>query len=197
MILRREDHKRDALGAIFLGAVTEPADIRAYVERYLGPTIAVRAVELESPVLRVTAETAAFQTESQNLVRIGKALAGRGRPRSAGETFAEALKLDPLNVDALKGQAALYAARDELAAAEEAWVRAGEVRGYDGEILRGLATIALREDRRPTATQYLEEALVLNPDDAEAHAMIDELRRQTELRFSDPPGESDGSVPRK
>ncbi len=154
-------------------------------------------MELESPVLRVTAETAAFQAESQNLVRIGKALAARGRPRSAGETFAEALKLDPLNVDALKGQAALYAARNEPSAAEEAWVRAGEVRGYDGEILRGLATIALREDRRPTATQYLEEALVLNPDDAEAHAMLDEIRRQTELRFGATPEGGGGSAPRK
>jgi Flp pilus assembly protein TadD len=182
---------------VFLGAVTDPAAIRAYVERYLGPAISVRSVEAEGPVLRASVETSAFQVESQNMVRIGKSLAARGRPRAAADTFLEALKLDPLNVDALKGHAAILAAQNELAYAEEAWVRAGEVRGYDGEILRGLATIALREDRRPTATQYLEEALLLNPDDADAHAMLDELRRQTELRFNDPPASGGAPTPRR
>jgi len=48
-----------------------------------------------------------------------------------------------------------------------------------------LATIALRERREPTAMQYLEEALLANPEDRESRATLDELRRQVELRFDD------------
>lgn len=187
LILRRDDHKRDALGAIFLGAVVDEAEMRRYVERYLGAAFAVRAVAAEGPALRVRVDCARFQLESQNLSRIAKSLAERGRQRSAVETFAEALKLDPLNVEALKGQATLHALADELVEAEEKWVRAAEIRGYDGEILRALAAIALREDRYPTALQYLEEALLTNPQDAEARALLDDLRRQAEIRFEGEP----------
>ncbi len=186
LILRRDDHKRDALGAVFLGAVTDERDVLLYVERYLGPAFLVRAIEMEGTALRVTVECSRFQMESHNLTRLAKSLAERGRQHSASESFAEALKLDPLNAEALKGQAALHALAGELIDAEEKWIRSGEIRGYDGEILRGLAGVALREDRRPTAMQYLEEALIVHPDDAEARAMLDELNRQAELRFNAP-----------
>ena len=184
LILRRDDHKRDALGAVFLGAVTDERQIRLYVERYLGPPFLVRSVEMEGTALRVTVECSRFQMESHNLTRIAKSLAERGRQRAAADSFAEALKLDPLNAEALKGHAALHALAGELTDAEDKWIRSAEIRGYDGEILRGLAGVALREDRRPTAMQYLEEALVVHPDDAEARAILDELNRQTELRFN-------------
>ena len=192
LILRRDDHKRDALGAVFLGAVTDEREILLYVERYLGQPFLVRSVEMEGAALRVTVECSRFQMESHNLTRIAKSLAERGRQRSAADSFAEALKLDPLNTEALKGQAALHALAGELIDAEEKWIRSGEIRGYDGEILRGLAGVALREDRRPTAMQYLEEALIVHPDDAEARALLDELNRQAELRFSAPPRRDPG-----
>lgn len=185
LILRRDEHKHDSLGAVFLDAIHDPIEIRRAVERYLGPSFAVRKVEAHgSAALRVRVECSRFPHESQNLSRLAKSMADRGRPRGATEMYAEALKLDPLNVEALKGQGALLSAAGELAEAEERWIRAGEVDGYDGEILRALAGIALAADRRPTAVQYLEGALVVNPEDAEAHAMLDELNRQAELRFT-------------
>ncbi len=183
LILRRDDHKRDALGAVFLGAVTDEREIRSYVERYLGPVYQVRSVELEGRALRVTVECARFQAESLNLTRMAKSLADRGRQRSAADSFAEALKLDPLNAEAWKGEAAIHALAGELNDAEEKWIRAAEIRGYDGDILRNLASVAIRENRAPTAMQYLEEALLTHPGDDEARAMLDELKRQAELRF--------------
>jgi len=189
LILRRDDHKRDALGAVFLGAVSEAGEIRRYVERYLGPAFQVRGVEADGSALRIRVECARFEIEGRNLTRIAQSLAERGRLRAAADTFDEALKLDPLSVEALKGRAALHATAGELVEAEDKWVRAGEVRGYDNDVLRALATIALREGRGPTATQYLEEALLANPEDRESRAMLDELRRQAELRFEgDEPG---------
>jgi cytochrome c-type biogenesis protein CcmH/NrfG len=186
LILRRGDHKRDALGAIFLGEVTAPEEVQTYVQRYLGTALLVRTVEVEGPALRVTVEAGGFPEESQNLVRVGRGSAGRGAGRVAAETFQEALKLDPLNIDAWKGLARVLAHQGELSGAEEAWVRAGEISGYDGETLRGLATVALRGDRRPTARGYLEEALIVNPGDSEARDLLAELERQTELRFAEP-----------
>jgi tetratricopeptide (TPR) repeat protein len=183
LILRRDDHKRDALGAVFLGAVAHEQQIRLFVERYLGPQFLVRSVDMEGTALRVTVECSRFQVESHNLTRIAKSLAQRGRQRAAADSFTEALKLDPLNAEALKGRAALHALAGELTDAEDKWVRSGEIRGYDGEILRGLADVALREDRRPTAMQYLEEALLVSPNDAEARSILNELNRQAELRF--------------
>ena len=185
VILRRDDHKRDALGAIFLGAVTDEQEIRGCVERYLGSPFLVRAVDLDGPALRVTVECSRFQAESQNLTRMARSFAERGRARAAADSFGEALKLDPLNAEALKGHAALHAAAGELEEAEEKWIRAGEIRGYDGEILRGLAGVALRLNRVGSAVQYLDEALVVNPNDDEARAIRDDLRRQAELRFDE------------
>src|SRR5881397_3747788 len=129
LILRRDDHKRDALGAVFLGAIVDERDILLSVERYLGPPFLVRSVEIEGTALRVTVECSRFQMESHNLTRIAKSLAARGRQRSASESFAEALKLDPLNAEALKGQAALHALAGELIDAEEKWIRSGEISG--------------------------------------------------------------------
>jgi tetratricopeptide (TPR) repeat protein len=184
LVIRREDHKRDALGAVFLGAVSDPAEVRAHIERYLGAAIKVREFEGDDAVLRVSVESSGFEVESQNLVRIGRSLVEKGRYRAALDMFDEALRLDPLNVEALKADAALRSAQGDLGVAEERWVRAGEIGGYDAESLRGLATIALREDRRPSAMRYLEEALIVDPEDFESRALLDELRKQTELLFA-------------
>ena len=185
LVLRRDDHKRDLIGAIFLGAITDEPEIRATVSRYLGPVFVVRAVEIDDTALRVRVECSRFPVESQNLSRLAKSLAEKGRSRAAAQSFAEALKLDPLNSEAWKGHAVLHVDAGEFADAEEKWIRVGEIRGYDGETLRALALLAIRTDRRPTAMQHLENALIVNPDDAEAHAILDELNRQAELRFTE------------
>ena len=184
LVIRREDHKHDAIGAIFLGAVTNAGAVRAYVERYLGPSITVRSVEVADTVLRAIVESSAFESESQNLVRLGRSLLAKGRPRAAEDMFEEGVRLDPLNGDALKAAAALRLSYGDLAGARERWVLAAEIGGYDNEILRGLATVALQEDRRPSAMRYLEEALLVNPDDADSRDALSELRRQSELAFS-------------
>ncbi len=145
----------------------------------------VRNVEVDGAALRVRIECSRFPVESQNLSRMAKSLAEKGRQRAAGETFVEALKLDPLNAEALKGHAALDLSAGDLAAAEEKWIRVGEIRGYDGETLRALAIVAVRGNRPATAIQHLENALIVNPEDSEAHAILDELNRQAELRFTE------------
>lgn len=189
LVIRRDDHKRDALGSIFLDVVTDVEEIRQLLERYLGAGLRVVDFERHGSVLRATVECPRFEVESQNLVRMGRGLARKGRRRAALDMFTEALRLDPLSGDAFKAIGALKIAQRDRAGAENVWVRAGEISGYDGEILRGLAAIALEEDRRPTAMRYLEEALRVNPEDVDSRTLFDELKRQIELRFERSRGE--------
>lgn len=186
MVIRRDDHKRDALGAIFLGAVKDDAGVRALVERYVGPSIKVVEIERRDEVIRVDLEATVFAEESQNLVSLARSMVEKGRLRAATDTLGEALRLDPLNAEALRIEAAARALRGDGAGAESRWIFSAELTGFHGETLRGLAQVALEQDRRPTAMRYLEEALEVDPHDEEARRILDQLRRQIELRFEDP-----------
>jgi tetratricopeptide (TPR) repeat protein len=185
LVIRRDDHKRDALGAIFLGAVKEDHAVFDLVSQYLGPPVKVLAVEVRTDLLRVEIEATTFVEESRNLVEIARDLVEKGRLRAAGEMYAEALRLDPLNPEALKADARLRFAQGDVAGAENRWTLGGELDGFDAETLRGLATVALEQGRRPTAMRYLEEALSADPEDRLAKGLLDQLKRQIELRFQD------------
>ena len=192
LVIRRDDHKRDALGAVFLGAVTDPEAVRDAVVRYLGSAIRVLAVEQRPTALRVEIEATGFSDESRNLVRLGRGMAEKGRARAASDMFTEALRLDPTNADALKAEARIRLQSGDVHGAEERWILAGEIAGFDSGTLRGLALAALEEGRTPSAMRYLEEALVADPSDREVRETLDQLRRQIELRFAEDPegGES-------
>jgi Flp pilus assembly protein TadD len=189
LVIRRDDHKRDALGAVFLGAVTDPEAVRNAVVRYLGPAIRVLTVEQRPTALRVEIEATGFSDESRNLVRLGRGMAEKGRARAASDMFTEALRLDPTNADALKAEARIRLQSGDVHGAEERWILAGEIAGFDSGTLRGLARAALEEGRTPSAMRYLEEALVADPADREVRETLDQLRRQIELRFA---GDSEG-----
>lgn len=184
-MIRRDDHKSDALGGIFLGATRGPDAILAVVERYLGRDRKVLAIDEAAEALRVEVEATSFTEESANLVRLARASAEKGRGRTANELFAEALRLDPLSTDALRGQAELHMQSGEPAIAEAEWILAAEIDGFDATTLRSLATIALEQERRPTAMQYLEEALRVDPKDRRSVELMTELRRQLEIRFAE------------
>jgi tetratricopeptide (TPR) repeat protein len=185
LVIRRDDHKRDALGSIFLGAVNEDRAVFDLVSQYLGSSVKILVVELRPDFLRAEIEATAFVEESHNLVEIARDLVEKGRLRAAGEMFAEALRLNPLNPEALKVDARLRFAQGDVAGAENRWILGGELAGFDAETLRGLATAALEQGRRPTAMRYLEEAIFADPDNRAAQGLLEQLKRQIELRFSD------------
>ncbi len=186
--IHRDDHKYDALGQIFLGAI-EGEEILALLRRYLGPAASLHRVELDDDVLRVEADLREFPEESSNLVEVGRSMLRKGLGRSAIGALEEALRLAPLNAEALKTIGRWHYRRREREAARRYLVRARESDPGDYEILRLLAEIAIHEDRRLEARGYLERVLRARPGDQRARAALARLRPSE-------PGASSGDAPR-
>ena len=69
--IHREDHKNDALGLVFLGAL-EPDRCLELLRSYLGPHARLKQAEVDDAVLWVEADVREFAEESQNLVRLAR-----------------------------------------------------------------------------------------------------------------------------
>lgn len=173
--IHRDDHKYDALGRIFLGA-TGSDEILDILRRYLGPAASLHRVELQDDVLFVEADLREFPEESANLVEVGRSMLRKGLGRSAIGALEEALRLAPLNAEALKTIGRWHYRRREREPARRYLVRARESDPNDHEILRLLAEIAIHEDRRLEARGYLERVLRAKPGDQRARAALARLR---------------------
>ncbi len=179
--IRREDHKTDALGRIFLGA-TGREETLALLRSYLGPQVTLRHVELDDAVLHVEVDVREFATESHNLVVMARELARAGRVRAATGQLEEALRLAPLSAEALKALGRIHYRHRDREAARRYLTRAREVAPADIEVLRLLAEIALHEDRRLAAREYLEQVLRVRPNDRRARTALARLTPEdTEL----------------
>jgi cytochrome c-type biogenesis protein CcmH/NrfG len=174
LTIHREDHKVDALGLVFLDAI-EPEKTLSLLRAYLGPQATLHRVELDDAVLRVVVDVRDFPEESQNLVRSGRELLRRGVVRGATQQLEEALRLSPLNVDALKTLGRLYYRQRNRDAARQFLTRAREVAPNDLEILRLLAEIALHEGRRLAAREYLDQLLRIDPSEKHARRSLARL----------------------
>ncbi|MFM8408858.1 MAG: tetratricopeptide repeat protein [Alphaproteobacteria bacterium] len=188
--IHRDDHKVDALGRIFLGA-TQGEEILDLLRAYLGPAASLHRVELEDDVLHVEVDLREFPEESANLVEVGRSMLRKGLGRSAIGAIEEALRLAPLNAEALKTIGRWHYRRREREAARRYLVRARESDPNDFETLRLLAEIAIHDNRPLEARGYLERVLRSRPGDQKARAALARLRPQD---GDDPPsrgGESE------
>jgi cytochrome c-type biogenesis protein CcmH/NrfG len=174
LTIHREDHKVDALGLVFLGAVEQEKTL-SLLRAYLGPHATLHRVELDDAVLNVVVDVRDFPEESQNLVRSARELLRRGVVRGATQQLEEALRLSPLNVEALKTLGRLYYRQRNRDAARQFLTRAREVAPMDVEILRLLAEIALHEGRRLAAREYLEQLLRVDPSERHARRSLARL----------------------
>jgi len=173
--IHREDHKYDALGQIFLGAI-DRARTLAILREYLGSKVTLHRVELDDDRLRIQADVKEFPTESRNLVELAREMMRRGHVKGAVGQLEEALQLAPLNFEALKTLGRLYYRQRERDLARYYLTRAREVSGRDLDILRLLAEIALHQDQRLTALAYLEQVLRTRPSDRRARAALARLQ---------------------
>ncbi|MBU6281580.1 tetratricopeptide repeat protein [bacterium] len=173
--IHRDDHKVDALGRIFLGAI-EGEEILVVLRRYLGPAASLHRVEIQDDVIRVEADLREFPEESANLVEVGRSMLRKGLGRSAIGALEEALRLAPLNAEALKTIGRWHYRRRERGAARRYLVRAREADPGDLETLRLLAELAIHDNRPLEARGYLERVLRARPGDQKARAALARLR---------------------
>lgn len=171
MEIHREDHKNDALGLVFLGAL-EPQRCLELLKTYLGPHARLKHAEVDDAVLRAEADVREFAEESQNLVRMARDMMRKGRMKGALGQLEEALRLSPWNAQALKGVGRLYYRSRQREEARYYLTRAREVAPDDCDVLRLLAEIALHDDRPLAAREYLEKLLEMDPGDKRARVLL-------------------------
>lgn len=173
--IHREDHKIDPLGQIFLDAA-DRTEVLRILRGYVGIHATLREVELDDDVLRVAVDVRDHSQESQNLVDLGRQMARRGYPKGAAGQLEEALRLSPLNPEALKSLGRLHYRHRRREEARAYLTRAREVAPDDLEVLRLLAEIALHENRRLAARAYLEQVLRVNAADRRARTAMARLQ---------------------
>jgi len=203
--IHREDHKNDALGLVFLGALERERCLEL-LRTYLGPHTKLKQAEVDDAVLRIGAEVREFPEESQNLVRMARDMMRAGRVKGALGQLEEALRLSPWNAQALKGLGRLYYRGRRREEARYYLTRAREVAPDDCDVLRLLADVALHDERPLAAREYLEVLLQMDPEDRRARSALARLMpedarqiRETiascEAPDLDQPGEEEPETP--
>ena len=164
LTIRRDDHIGDRIGAIFLDPVTEGEEaIIGRIREYLGRSIRVLKLEISRTQIDVEVESLGLVEESNRLADAAEDLNAKGGKRNAVAMLHEALKLDPLNREAILSLGLLLADRGDNEDALKVLRRAREIAGDRVDVLLSLGKVAAAMDRMATAIGYLEVALELEP----------------------------------
>jgi tetratricopeptide (TPR) repeat protein len=164
IVIMRDDHIGDPIGAIFLEPDDGEAGIFHRLRDYLGPKIKILRSDVLHDRVHLEVQGATFAEESSRLAAAAGELLRKGAPRNALMMYHEALALDPLNGNALHQMGALLEDRKRFREAYDALRRAREVLGDSVELLHALARVSVQMERVPTAVGYLEKALELEPN---------------------------------
>ncbi len=180
VIIRRDDHIGDPVGAIFLDPAAPGGDF--IIERlrdYLGAKVKIQKAEMLSDRVEVEVEVEALSDESRRLAGAANELRIHGARRNAQALFKEALELDPLNVEATVGMGLAFAARERYADALLTLKRAREIGARDtAELLLALARVCLKVDRMASAIVYLERAYEIEPGNFAVRRLLAQLGRK-------------------
>lgn len=179
IVIRREDHIGDPLGAIFFEAESGDHDaILGRLREYLGPRVRVVRAEIGSDRIEVRVGERRFAEEAARMAEAGAALRRQGASRNAIAHFKEALALDPLNVTALCAMGAMLSEREDYSGALAALCKAREAGGDNPMVLHELGRAAAGSGRIATAVVYLERACELAPDNLAIRRTLADLGRK-------------------
>jgi tetratricopeptide (TPR) repeat protein len=162
LVIYRDDHIGDPIGAIFLGLEDGEREVTRRVREYLGGKARVLKIELGRDRATVEVEASPFIEESTRLAEAAADLNRKGAPRNAIAMFKQALELDPLAGQPLYEMGLAMLELKEPAQALGALRRAREILGDSVGLLRSLARVCVAMERVPTAVGYLERALDLD-----------------------------------
>ena len=163
LVIFRDDHIGDRIGAIFLGLEDGEREVARRVREYLGGKARILKIELGRDRATVEVEASVFTEESTRLAAAAADLNRKGAPRNAIAMFKQALELDPLAGETLYEMGLALLDIEQTAQALGALRRAREILGDSVGLLRSLARVCVAMERVPTAVGYLERALDLEP----------------------------------
>lgn len=163
LVIARDDHIGDPIGAIFLELEGGEAEVARRVRDYLGGKVHILKLDLKHDQATIEVEASAFTEEASRLATAAADLARKGAPRNAIAMFKQALELDPLGGQTLCDMGLALLELKRPAEALSALRRAREALGDNVDLLRALARVCVAMERVPTAIGYLERALELEP----------------------------------
>jgi len=163
LVIFRDDHIGDPIGAIFLDLDDRQGEVARRVRQYLGGKARILKIELGRDRATVEVEASIFTEESTRLAAAAADLNRKGAPRNAISMFKQALELDPLAGQTLYDMGLALLELKKPAEALGALRRAREILGDSVRLLRSLARVCVAMERVPTAVGYLERALDLEP----------------------------------
>lgn len=179
LVILREDHIGDALGAIFLDQSLERAESNfELLKNYLGDRIRISRLDMMVDRIELEVDVRAFADEATRLAAAAEDLQSKGAPRNALQLFRQALELDPLNFHAAKGAGTLFARHGHYDEALDMLRRARETGPENADVLYTMGQVALKLDRLATATAYLEQAFEISPGHFAARRALTELGRR-------------------
>jgi len=193
LVILRDDHIGDTLGAIFLEPSIDKEDWTiGLLRNYLGRRVRVLKVELMAERAEVEVTVQALSEEAGRLVATARDLKHKGAPRNAFELFGQALELDPLNHAAAAELGLLLAELERYPEALAMLKRARETGPEDAAVLYALGQTSLQLERTASAIVYLERAFALFPAHFGVRRALTELGRKPKPA---PRGSTTGSRP--
>jgi tetratricopeptide (TPR) repeat protein len=182
LVLLRDDHIGDPLGAIFLDPSAEKSEeIISRLRDYLGDRVRVIHAELTPQRIEVDVEVRALAEEASRLAAAASALSRRGVRRNAIALFRQALELDPLNRDARLGLGMLLADMNCHHEALAMLKLARESGPETVELLHALGRVCMQSERTASAISYLERGFELDPSHFGVRRALGELGRRPKV----------------
>ncbi|MGH7933289.1 MAG: tetratricopeptide repeat protein [Candidatus Binataceae bacterium] len=179
LVILRDDHIGDPIGAIFLDPSAANEDsIMARLTEYLGARVRIVRAEIAADRAEVRVEIQAFVEEANRLAAVAADLRDKGARRNATALFQQVLELDPLNSRAATGLGMLLADREDYGAALTMLRRARETGGDTADLLHALGRACLKLERTASAIVYLESAFALDPANFGVRRTLNELGRK-------------------
>ena len=197
MVLWRDDHIGDAVGAIFLDPSIENADaIILRLRDYLGERVRIISAELTTERVEIEVEVRALVEEASRMAAAAGDLSRKGGRRNAIALFRQALELDPLNREARQGLGLLLADLKLWSEALAMLKLARESGPETVDLLHALGRVCMQADRIASAISYLEKGFELDPSHFGVRRALGELGRKPKLPQR-PPRDATSSVPAK
>ena len=179
LVLLRDDHIGDPVGAIFLGLSLENEDgILDRLRDYLGNRVRVLKAEITSDRAEVDIEVQALADEANRLAAAAMDLSRKGGRRNAMALFRQALELDPLNRDACHGLGLLLADLNQHGEALAMLRLARESGPESADLLHALGRVCIKADRTASAITYLERGFEIDPGHFGVRRALTELGRK-------------------